>query len=223
MISIAAPLNTVAAVSPSLVSNPATDLWRVVSRAGCLTKSPTGHQIVRARPFGHDTFLTLIYYPSVSVGGLNGPMGGRDRGHQSSVGRCLRLAADAASRGACRLFAAGQVAVFDRGDALVAWPLGGRDLGGRRHIRFGNLVLHSPQAFSRCCRRGAREGVHPLRRRNDASRPLSAVARVKLAWGRDPLRRGNAQRHGPDMRFGVFCDDQRNRWTASRQSVPAIR
>jgi len=88
--------------------------------------------------------LTLIYYPSVSVGGLNGPKGGRDRGHQSSVGRCLRLAADATSRGACRLFAAGQVAVFDRGDALVAWPLGGRDLGGSRHIRFGYLVLHSP-------------------------------------------------------------------------------
>ena len=39
----AATLNTVAAVSASLMSNPATELWRVISRAGCLTKIPNRH------------------------------------------------------------------------------------------------------------------------------------------------------------------------------------
>ena len=107
LISIAAPLNRATAVIASLVSNPATELWRVVSRAGCLTKSPTDHQIVRARPFGHDTFLTLIYYPSVSVGGLNGPMGDETVEARVLSDGVLRLAADATSRGACRLFAAG--------------------------------------------------------------------------------------------------------------------
>jgi hypothetical protein len=50
------------------------------------------------------------------------------------------LAVDATAGQACPPSAAGQVGVFDRGNALVAWPLGGRDLGGRRHIRCGKLV-----------------------------------------------------------------------------------
>ena len=191
--------------------------------------------------------MTLIYYASVSVEGLTTD-GGRDRGHHRPVGRCLRLAAHATSRGACRLFAAGYLAVFDRGGDLVAWPLGGRDLGGSRHIRFGNLVLHSPQAFSRCCRRGARvKGFTrsaagttlraSLRSCQSeaglASRPLRDLSGVGCCHKRREVvlvnkfnhvfiekvcssptnasGRGNAQRRGSDMRFGVFCDDHRNR------------
>jgi hypothetical protein len=43
VISIAAPLSRAAAVIASLVSNQATELWRVASRADCLTKSPNRH------------------------------------------------------------------------------------------------------------------------------------------------------------------------------------
>jgi hypothetical protein len=50
------------------------------------------------------------------------------------------LAVDATAGEACPPSAAGQVGVFDRGNALVAWPLGGRCLGGCRHIRCGKLV-----------------------------------------------------------------------------------
>jgi hypothetical protein len=57
------------------------------------------------------------------------------------------LAVDATAGDACPPSAAGQVGVFDRGNALVAWPLGGRDLGGRRHIRCGKLV-HGSERIS---------------------------------------------------------------------------
>ena len=70
------------------------------------------------------------------IGGWGG--GG---GQRSLVGGRFQLAADATPWGGHSPSATGEVKVVCRGSALGARPMGGRDLGGCRHILFGSLVL----------------------------------------------------------------------------------
>src|SRR5215469_8356711 len=62
-------------------------------------------------------------------------------GRRSLVGGRFQLAADATPWGGHSPSATGEVKVVYRGSALGARPMGGRDLGGCRHILFGSLVL----------------------------------------------------------------------------------